>query len=206
MRSFASATHGMGGRQCVRELASELQHALEWHFGVFFDDVVEILAFNEGHSDKARISNTPHIVNAQNVFVGNLTGEKELLLEAFQRIGLAHHSLANDLDGYCAVKLFIVSLVDAAHAALAEERIDAIAGAEFTARSKGSRVLHYDCFHIPNGHGGAAVAARVREVGIDAATVRAVHRRVRQAGSSLRGTSSELSCIAAAPATSKSNT
>ena len=97
-----------------------------------------------------------HVVNAQNISVGDFAGENHFLLEALQRIGLAHHAFAHHFDGHHAVEILVVGLVHPAHAALAEHRFDAISRAEIAAGSDDGRIYDLDGVGIHAGHGRAA--------------------------------------------------
>ena len=56
------------------------------------------MALHIGHGDELHAADFAHVVDAKDVFVGDLAGENEFLLESLQGIGFAHHALANDLE------------------------------------------------------------------------------------------------------------
>jgi hypothetical protein len=139
-----------------------------------------------------------HIVNAENVLVRDPAGENKFLLEAFQRVALADGAFADHFDGNRAIEIFVVGLIHAAHAALAQKAFDAIARPEVAARSDHSRIdrLHRDI--VTHRHGRATVRAGFSEIRIDSCAVRAVHAKA--AGNRRRGdTDGNYRALAQAP-------
>ncbi len=74
---------GMRGGEGLGNLLRELQDAIHRHLGIVADDVLQVLALDEGHGNETQAADIAHVVNAQNIFVRNLAGENQFLLEAF---------------------------------------------------------------------------------------------------------------------------
>src|SRR5215470_12162079 len=64
------------------KLPRKFEAALERKRALFLEDVVEILAFDESHSDEFHAVGFAEIVDAENIFVRNPAGEKKFVLEA----------------------------------------------------------------------------------------------------------------------------
>ena len=73
-------------------------------------------------------------------------------LKRFNASDFADGSVAHDFDGYGAVEVFVVGLINASHAALAEKRFDAITRTEIAPRSDDGGIHHLNCFGIPQRH------------------------------------------------------
>ena len=195
---------GMRGCERLRDLPREIQNAVHRHLGIVVDDVLQILALDEGHGDEAQAADIAHVVNAQDIFVGDLAGENQFLFEALQRVGLADGPFTHHLDGDGAVQFLVVRFVNAAHAALAEQRVNAIARTEIAPGSDDGGVHHLNGFGLPQGHGSPAARTGLREVGINRAAVRAIdHGKAARTALKRVPLSAELSGIPASAATIK---
>ncbi len=88
--------------------------------------MLQVASIHIRHGNKAQRSHRTHVMNAQNVAVGNLAGENQFLFESLQRVALADHAFANHLDRYRAIEVLVVGLVNTAHPAhaLANYRFD----------------------------------------------------------------------------------
>src|SRR5208337_5271946 len=73
---------GVSGREGSGKLLREFQHALERKLSIVPYDLVKILAFDIGHGNELHAGKFAHVVNAKYVFVRDLAGENQLLLEA----------------------------------------------------------------------------------------------------------------------------
>ena len=62
-------------RQSFRNLLGKFQNALERHLRIFPDDVLQVLSLDVGHGDEPHSAHFAHIVNTQNIFMRNFTGE-----------------------------------------------------------------------------------------------------------------------------------
>ena len=166
---------GVRGRQRIGDLLRKIQRAIERHLRIFFDDVLQILAIDIRHRDEAQRPDVTHVMDTENVFVGNFAGENEFLLEPLQRVALADGAFAHNFDRDGPVQFLVVGLIDAAHAALAEKAVNPIPGTEVTAGSNDGRIdrLHGDI--VPHGHGRATVGAGLGEIRIDRCAVRTIH-------------------------------
>ena len=154
LRLQIAMDHAFGVRSSQRfgDLLRKLQDALQRHLRIVANDVLQILAFDERHGNEAETADIAHVVDTQDVLMGNLAGENQLLLEALQRIRLADGSVAHDFDGYGAVQVFIVGLINSAHAALAEKSFDAVTRTEIAPRSDDGGIHHLNCFGLPQWH------------------------------------------------------
>ena len=94
---------------------------------------MQILAVHEGHRDELETLDLAQIVDAEDVLVRDLRPEEQLLLEPLDGGRIGHEPGANDLDRDHPVELAVVGLVDAAHAAFAEQGLDVVAGAQLRA-------------------------------------------------------------------------
>ena len=135
---------------------------------------MKVLALDIGHGDELYFSDLSHIVNAENVLMRNFAGEKQFLFEAAEGFGIAHHPLTDDFDRDQAIKILVISLINAAHTALPEEGFNAVAGTKIAARRERRRVHHAYGGRIANRHRGAAMTARIGEVRICCTAMRAV--------------------------------
>ena len=139
------------GRKCSGKLLSEFQHSFQRHLGVVPQQLVKILAFDKGHGDELHAGDFAHVVNAKYVFVRDFAGEDQFLLEAVQGILFPYDTLADHLNRNRAIQLFVSRFIDAAHAALTEERLDAVTRAEIASRLKDGRVHRMNGFGVPDG-------------------------------------------------------
>jgi hypothetical protein len=158
LRFQVAMDHAFGMRcgQRLSNLPGKIQNAFQRHFGIFADNVLQVLAFDEGHGNETQARDISHVVNAQNIFVGNLAGENQFLFEAFERVGFADSAIADHFNGYGAVEVFVIGLIYAAHAALAEERFDAVPRTEIAAGSDDGGVHHLNRFGLAQWHGSPA--------------------------------------------------
>jgi len=63
-------------------LSGDLKRPLEREWQFFFQQLVQVLALDEGHADELHTVDLAEVVDAQDVSVGNLAGEQQFLLEA----------------------------------------------------------------------------------------------------------------------------
>ena len=145
--------------------------------------LVKILAFDIGHGDELHAGDFAHVVNAKDVLVRDLAGEDQFLLEAVQGILFPYDTLADYLNRNRAIQLFVSRFIDAAHAALTEERLDAVTRAEIASRLKDGRVHRMNGFGVADGHRSAAFRAVFDEIRICSLTVGANDHSNRQGGS-----------------------
>jgi hypothetical protein len=96
-------------------------------------DAVQILAVHESHREELETFDFAKIVDAEDVLVRDLRPEEQLLFEPLYCGSIGHEPGANDLDRDHPVEFAIVGLVDAAHAAFAEQGLDVVAGAQLRA-------------------------------------------------------------------------
>ena len=195
---------GMRGCEGFGDLPREIQNAVHRHLGIVVDDVLQILALDEGHGNETQAADIAHIVNAQDIFVRDLAGENQFLLEALQRVGLSDGAFTHHLDGDRAVQFLVVSFVHAAHSALAEQRVNSVARTEIAPRSDDGSVHHLNGFRLAQRHGSTTARTGLREVGINRTAVRAIdHGKAARTASKRALLSAELSGIPASAATIK---
>ena len=88
-------------------------------------------------------SHLAEVEDAEDVGVRDAAGELDLALEALQRIGVLGDVGADELQGDVPVELLVVHEVDGAHAAHAEQALDAVPVADLEPRRQ------YDGGHTP---------------------------------------------------------
>ena len=135
------------------DLLGEFQNPIHRHLRVVANDVLQILALHVGHGNETQTRNVAHVVDAQNIFVGNFAGENQFLLETLQRVGLPDCAFAHHLDRHRAIEVLVVGLVHPAHAALPQQSFNAISRSEIAPGSDDGRIHHLDRFGFTHRHG-----------------------------------------------------
>ena len=111
-------------------LAGEFEGAVEGEASFVVDQAGKIAAFDEGHGDELDAADVAQIVYAEDVLLRDLAGQQELLFEALHGLRIGGQLGTDEFEGDGAAEFVVVGLVDGAHAAFAEQGLDAVAGAE----------------------------------------------------------------------------
>ena len=93
-------------------------------------DGAQVLTFDELHGDELHAVSFVQVVNADDVLVGDLPRQHQLLLEARQDGRITGQIGANDLESHDTLDFLVSGFVDRAHAAHAEQLPDLVAAAE----------------------------------------------------------------------------
>ena len=93
-------------------------------------------AIDESHGDELDAVPIAHVVDAQNVLVGDFAGQQQLLLEALHGLEIVGQAGAHQFERHQAVEFVVVSLIDRSHAALAQQPFNAVSDAENRSRRK----------------------------------------------------------------------
>ncbi len=125
------------GRQPGGDAARDDHHARHRQLAFALEDGREVLALDKRHRDVLEAVDLADVVDADDVLVGDLAGEQQLLLEPLlehpRRARVGGHFGADHLERHRHAQLFVPRLVDGAHAAGAEQLDDVIAVAEVLA-------------------------------------------------------------------------
>src|SRR5207302_6672866 len=104
-----------------------------------FQDSVEVFAVHESHGDELDAVGFTQVVDAKNVFVRNSAGKQEFVFEALNDLRIAGKIRQQDFQRGVAIELTVVDLVNAAHTAFTEQRLDDETRTEFFAGIQNSR-------------------------------------------------------------------
>ena len=99
----------------------------------------EVPPLDELHGDELEALGHAQVINADDVLVGDLAGQDQLLLEAREDLGIAGQFGADDLHRQQAVQLAVPGLVDRPHAAFPEHLENLITVGQQAARHKRRR-------------------------------------------------------------------
>ncbi len=125
------------GGKARRHLLGEDECAIDGQPAIGPQDRGEVRSLHVRHRDVSDAADLSEIVNADDVFVSDLSGEHELALEApleiAGRFGVLERLRTDHLDGDGPLERLVPGLVDRAHATAAQEPNDVIAGAEVLA-------------------------------------------------------------------------
>ena len=114
----------VGRRQPLRHLARDRHDPGHRQLALTAQQVGQRLAGNERHGQVLEAVDIADVVNADDVLVGDLTGQHQLALEAQLEVpcssGVQLRTRANHLDGDAHTQLVVERVVDRAHAAGAE--------------------------------------------------------------------------------------
>ena len=112
------------GLKARRDLADDRHHPGNGQLGRVAQDRRQVRAFDVRHRDVLDAVDLSEVVNADDVLVGDLAGEQELLLEPaldiLRPVGILRRLRANDLQRDGDVQLRVPRLIDGAHPADAE--------------------------------------------------------------------------------------
>ena len=122
--------YGVGGLEGAADLADEGDGLLLGEAAFLADDGVEVASVDVLHGDELHAFGFAEVVDADDVFVGDLGGEEELLLEALDDGAVAGELGTDDLEADGAADLDVPGFVDGAHAADAEHLDDFVTVAE----------------------------------------------------------------------------
>ncbi len=122
---------GMSGVECFTELPDELEAAVERKGVLFLKNVVKVRAVHKSHGDELHAVGFAQIVNAQNVLVRDSAGEKKLVFESLNDLGIAGKVGLQDFQGDKSVELAVIGFIDTPHAAFAEKRFNHKSRPEF---------------------------------------------------------------------------
>ena len=132
LRLQIAMDHAFGVRrfQAQANLLEDRHHFVGRQVFPFHQDALQIPPFDVIHRDELASIGAAEIEDPDDVLVGDLPGENQLLFEAAENIGMAGQLRADHLEGYQPVQLMIARLVHRAHAALAQPLQDFVALAE----------------------------------------------------------------------------
>ena len=125
---------GVSGFQRLAELPGDCDAPIDGQSPFPFQLLVQVLALDVSHRDKLDAFDVAQIMDPQDVFVGNLARQQQLLFEALHRLRVGHQIGTHQLQRYRAIEIVVVGFVDGTHASLAELRFDAVARTELGAR------------------------------------------------------------------------
>ncbi len=120
----------VGFLEGAQDLAGERQHLAHGERAAAADRGLQAFALDVLHREELDPLRLAEVEDADHVLVRHLAREHELLLEARERLGAFRGVEPDRLERDQLVELAVARLVDAAHAALAEDRHDLVAVAE----------------------------------------------------------------------------
>ena len=127
------------GLEAFRRLAEDAQEALGRELALLLQDRREVPPVDELHRQELDAVHLAEVEDAQDVGVRDAARELDLALEALQRIGVLGDVGADELQGDVAVELLVVHEIDGAHAAHAEQALDAVPVTDLEARRQHDR-------------------------------------------------------------------
>ena len=98
------------------DLADDADGLLLGVAAMFQDHEMEVAAVDVLHGDELHPVGLAEVEDADDVLVGDLGCEQQLLLEALDDVAVAGELGPNDFEGDKAADLYIAGLVDSAHA------------------------------------------------------------------------------------------
>src|SRR6202040_132598 len=99
-------------------------------FAFFREDSAEVLALEIIHGDEFEAVGNAEIKNPDDITMGHLASEDQLLLETPNCLRMIRIFRANHFQGDQAIKLPVLGLVDGSHAALAQHLENFIAAGQ----------------------------------------------------------------------------
>ena len=115
------------GFEAQTNLADDVAGLAGGKFALLREEGLQIPAFHVVHGDELDVARRADVEDADDVAVGDETGQDQFLLEALQNVGIVGQFAADDFQGDDAVQLAVHGLVDRAHAAFAEHLQDFVA-------------------------------------------------------------------------------
>jgi hypothetical protein len=118
---------------------------------------VEVFTFDISHGDESGPLGFAQVVNAQNIFVGNLAGEQQFLTETLGNGGIGSQRRADKLESDHAVQVTVIGAVNCPHATFAQQAF------HFIARKSTSGLAWPVELSGPDGGGVSVAVARVAD-------------------------------------------
>ena len=114
-------TFSVGGFQSAANLEHDSGRLLGRKLALFNQQLTEVPALHEVHGDELDSVGLSEIINANDVFMRDLAGENQFLLEAAEDFRIFREFRADELERNNAVEFLVARLVYCAHAALSEQ-------------------------------------------------------------------------------------
>src|SRR5260370_6249233 len=169
---------GMSGIECCAQLPGDLKRPLEREWPFFFQQLTQVPAFDKGHGDVLHTIDLAEVVDAQDVSVGNLAGEKQFLLEALGQKVIGDQFWLRGLEFHLARQLLVEGFVDLAHSARAQQLLDSEPRTEVHPRFETPRTIQPAARPTPGGRPGACSCRWSVTSSYERARIRAVHRAI----------------------------
>ena len=109
------------GFQRAAGLLHDFNRFLGSQFSLPLHQAAQVLTLDELHGDELHAVGLAQVVNADDVLVGDLGGEKQLLLEAVNDGLVAGQIGADDFQRHHAIQFDVPGFVDRAHPTFAED-------------------------------------------------------------------------------------
>jgi hypothetical protein len=103
-------------------------------------EVAKVLPFDKLHGDELDAVGVAQVVNADDVAVGNFTGENYFLLEALQNLGITGQFGTDHFQSDGAAQFAVLCLVNGPHAAFADHLENLVTSAQHRSRKQGRKL------------------------------------------------------------------
>jgi hypothetical protein len=132
--------HTVGCSQAANRLLHDVHRLGRWQLSLAMQQVAQVIPFDELHGDELHAFGVAQVVNTDDIAIGNLTGEKDLLLEALQNVGITGQFGTDHFQRDRAAQFAVFGLVNGPHAAFADRLENLVASAQHRSRKQGGKL------------------------------------------------------------------